>query len=82
MVEDEPGARDCGGTSWTCRLRGWIDLEGGGRTTMNVSFGGLSFLLFFLELGTSAALGSFFSSGEVMVVDVRGGVLSDMGEHG
>lgn len=49
---------------------------------MNVSFGGLSFLLFFLELGTSAALGSFFSSGEVMVVDVRGGVLSDMGEHG
>jgi len=24
-----------GGTSWTWRLSGWFDFEGGGRTTMN-----------------------------------------------
>lgn len=50
---------------------------------MNVSFGGLSFLPFFLGAGTSAVglMESFFSSGEVMVVEVGGGV-SDMGEHG
>ena len=26
----------CGGTSWSWRLSGWLDTEGGGRTTMNV----------------------------------------------
>jgi hypothetical protein len=25
-----------GGTSWTCRFSGWFDLDGGGRTMMNV----------------------------------------------
>ena len=29
------GVRPVGGTSWTCRLSGWLDLDGGGLTTMN-----------------------------------------------
>ena len=30
------GGLPCGGTSWTWRLSGWLDLDGGGRTNMNV----------------------------------------------
>ena len=29
-------ARKAAGTSCTCRFNGWFDLDGGGRTTMNV----------------------------------------------
>jgi hypothetical protein len=37
FVEDR-SARDEGGTSWTCRLRGWFDFAGGGRTNINVFY--------------------------------------------
>lgn len=30
-------SRADGGTSWSWRFRGWFDIDGGGRTTMNVS---------------------------------------------
>lgn len=36
-VEVTPdGGLALGGTSWTWRLRGWLDLDGGGRTKINV----------------------------------------------
>lgn len=49
---------------------------------MNVSFGGLSFLLFFLGLGASVVgvMVPFLSSGKPMVLVVGGGV-SGMGER-
>lgn len=30
------GSLELGGTSWTCKLSGWFDIEGGGRTNTNV----------------------------------------------
>jgi hypothetical protein len=35
-VDERSRSRAVGGTSWTWRLRGWLVLEGGGRTMMKV----------------------------------------------
>lgn len=35
-LETPVGGLPCGGTSWTWRFSGWLDLDGGGRTNMNV----------------------------------------------
>jgi hypothetical protein len=37
-VDERSRSREAGGTSWTWRLSGWFDLEGGGRTIMKVFF--------------------------------------------
>ena len=36
LVTTPLGGLAFGGTSWTCRLSGWLDFAGGGRTKINV----------------------------------------------
>lgn len=36
LVTTPLGGLAFGGTSWTCRLSGWLDFDGGGRTKINV----------------------------------------------